>query len=67
MGKPQWKLLEEHLLKQGSISQSEAMTVYGIKRLASRIHDLRKKGLAITSELRRDPIGTQYSRYFLER
>lgn len=36
-----------HLNEHGSITQLEAMTEYGIYRLASRISDLRKEGIKI--------------------
>ena len=39
-----------HLRDYGSITQGEAYSEYGIKRLASRINDLKKKGFIITSE-----------------
>lgn len=44
-----------HLLTYGSITQSEADAFYGIKRLASRINDLKKLltpiGLTIDSKM----------------
>lgn len=39
-----------HLKEYGSISDLEAYSEYGIRRLASRIHDLKKKGVDIVSE-----------------
>lgn len=39
-----------HLKECGSISDLEAYSEYGIRRLASRIHDLKKKGVDIVSE-----------------
>ena len=39
-----------HLRDYGSISGLEAISEYGIMRLASRITDLKKKGYVITSE-----------------
>jgi hypothetical protein len=42
----------------GSITSIEAITDYGILRLASRINDLRRQGFNITSE-----IGTGKNRY----
>ena len=39
-----------HLKDYGSITSLEAVTEYGIMRLASRINDLRAQGLAIVSE-----------------
>ena len=39
-----------HLKDFGSITSQEAMQEYGIMRLASRINDLRKQGVAIQAE-----------------
>ena len=39
-----------HLRDYGSISGLEAISEYGIMRLASRISDLKKQGYIITSE-----------------
>ena len=39
-----------HLRDYGSISSLEAITEYGILRLASRINDLKRQGYPITSE-----------------
>ena len=47
-----------HLRDYGSITSLEAITEYGILRLASRISDLRGQGYAISSEM-----GTGKNRY----
>jgi hypothetical protein len=47
-----------HLKDYGSITSLEAVTEYGIMRLASRINDLRAQGIAIVSE-----VGTGKNRY----
>lgn len=39
-----------HLTDFGSISSLEAITEYGILRLASRINDLKRQGIDIISE-----------------
>lgn len=39
-----------HLRDYGSITSLEAITEYGILRLASRINDLKRKGHTIISE-----------------
>ena len=39
-----------HLCDYGSISSLEAITEYGILRLASRISDLKRQGIDIVSE-----------------
>ena len=58
-----------HLNDYGSITSLEAMTEYGIMRLASRISDLKKAGYDIRSvtETGRNRYGepTSYSRYYL--
>lgn len=41
-----------HMKDYGSISSLEAMTEYGIMRLASRISDLKAQGIAIVSEVK---------------
>lgn len=40
----------QHLQDHGSISTLEGITEYGILRLASRINDLKRRGIAISSE-----------------
>ena len=39
-----------HLQDFGSITSAEAITEYGIMRLASRVNDLRRNGTNIVSE-----------------
>lgn len=46
----QVKLIAEHLIKYGSISTIEAISLFGCTRLSARIWDLRHEGWAITSE-----------------
>ncbi|MBE6618403.1 MAG: hypothetical protein E7626_01300 [Ruminococcaceae bacterium] len=43
-----------HLTDFGSITSLEAITEYGILRLASRVNDLKRKGYAISSETKKD-------------
>lgn len=42
-----------HLAMFGSITAAEAMKEYGIMRLASRIHELKRDGVAIVKETRK--------------
>lgn len=42
-----------HLKDYGSISSLEAITEYGILRLASRINDLKRMGYKISSETKK--------------
>lgn len=46
----QCEKIMRHLRKYGSISSLEAITEYGILRLASRVNDLRKRGVDIVGE-----------------
>lgn len=65
----QCDLILMHMKKYGSITHMEAESEYGIARLASRINDLRRQGVAIKSEIitgknRREET-THYARYSL--
>ena len=40
-----------HIKEHGSITSAEAMQEYGIMRLASRVNDLRRRGVNIVSEV----------------
>ena len=60
------EMVRLHLEKYGSLSQAEARQIYNVNRLSARVLDLRAKGLAIKSEIRTDPVGRRYARYFLE-
>lgn len=59
-----------HLTDYGSITSMEAMSEYGIMRLASRVSDLKRLGVPIISETvtGRNRYGevTRYARYRLE-
>lgn len=58
-----------HLEKYGSITHLEALSHYGIARLAARISDLRRQGVKIISETVTDRTENgrtrHYSRYRL--
>jgi hypothetical protein len=41
----------------------EALTVYGISRLAAAIYDLRKSGHVVGSKIKHDAVGHRYTRY----
>lgn len=43
----QCEMILQHLQVEGSITAAEAMSDYGIMRLASRISDLKKDGVKI--------------------
>ena len=59
-----------HLEQHGSITQAEAMSEYGIMRLASRISHLRGAGHPISSVLEygtnRYGREVRYARYYME-
>ena len=66
----QCDLILMHMKKYGSITPDEAKAEYGCARLASRINDLRRSGVAIKSEIitgknRRDET-THFAKYSLE-
>lgn len=66
----QCERIVRHMEDYGSISSLEAMTEYGIMRLASRITDLRSQGLPIkrVMETSKNRYGehVSYARYYLE-
>lgn len=66
----QCDLILMHMKKYGSITHQEAEMEYGIARLASRINDLRRQGVAIKSEMvtgkNRRGESTHYAKYMLE-
>jgi hypothetical protein len=63
---PQARTILGHLLRRGSISPQEALTVHSIPRLASCIHEIRTKAMRdVTTTIRRDDQGHKYARYTL--
>ena len=62
-------LILMHMKKYGSITAKEAENEYGCMRLASRISDLRREGVAIKSEMvtgkNRRQEDTHFARYSL--
>ena len=56
-----------HLQQYGSITQLEALQMYGIGRLAARIHELRYEGVNISKvmieDLNRYGEVTRYAKY----
>ena len=50
------KVIHKHLLKYGDITSIQAIRLYTITRLASRINDLKKAGVPIHSEVIHDPV-----------
>ena len=66
----QTEKISRHLKAYGSITALEAMSDYGVMRLASRVSDLKKDGLPVRTEFVRgkNRFGevTCYARYILE-
>lgn len=60
-----------HLQDFGSITSAEAISEYGIYRLASRISDLKKRGVPIKTEMvsgkNRYGESTSFARYSLKK
>jgi hypothetical protein len=63
---PQARAVLRYLKANGEITPMKALIVLGIPRLASCIHELRKKaGYMIRTEVRDDERGHRYGRYVL--
>lgn len=60
--KNQCQIVLRHLIDHGYITQVIA-TNYGVRRLASRIFDLKQGGVVLQVELRKDDSGTKYAYY----
>ena len=63
--KPQTKTVLRHLRKGNHISPMQALVVYSISRLAPCIHDIRKAGYNVSTEVKRDAQGHKYAQYAL--
>lgn len=61
----QCKAVLNHIIMKGSLSQLEADELYRVKRLTSRITELKQLGVAIIAEMRVDNTGKRYARYFI--
>jgi hypothetical protein len=66
MKKSKMDHLKAHLASGKSITQLEALGLYGMFRLAARIKELREAGWAISTDMREDPNGNKYAAYILE-
>lgn len=55
--------IKEWLLRGNKITQVEALNMFGCFRLASRIHDLRERGLNIHKERIQVPSGKYVAQY----
>lgn len=61
--KPQTRTILAHLQRSGSISPMESWGVYGIMRLAAAIHDIRRAGYEVSTDIRKDAARHTYARY----
>jgi hypothetical protein len=57
--------IQAYLESGRSITALEALSNFGIFRLASAIEVLRKRGMSIETEMKEDPNGKTYARYTL--
>lgn len=63
---PQAKTILGHLKRHPDISPGKALLVYGISRLPSCIHEIRKRaGYDVAREMRKDDQGHKYASYKL--
>lgn len=65
IGSKQCQQVLSHLQSGKPITALEALNLYGIFRLASRIHDLKKYGVEIQSREIKTENGKKISQYFL--
>ena len=65
IGSKQCQQVLSHLQSGKPITALEALRLYGIFRLASRIHDLKKAGLTIQSRDIATDNGKKISQYYL--
>lgn len=61
----QTECVYEYMKTEGGITQLEALRDLGVMRLASRIADLRKKGIKIESV--REAVKTRYGTTYIKR
>ncbi|MBD8687057.1 MULTISPECIES: helix-turn-helix domain-containing protein [unclassified Rhizobium] len=54
-----------HLLSGRSLTQLEALGLYGAFRLAARVHELKAEGMKIDTLMKEDPNGNPYAEYRL--
>ena len=63
--KSQCQLVLDHLIDHGYITEVIARN-YGVRRLASRVFDLKDiGGVGVEKEMRTDDLGSQYAYYFI--
>ncbi len=57
--------IKAHLISGRTLTQREALGLYGAFRLAARIHDLKAAGMKIDTMMKEDPNGNPYAEYKL--
>ena len=57
--------LRSHFLSGRSLTQLEAIGLYGAFRLAARVHELKGDGMKIITRMKEDPNGNPYAEYQL--
>lgn len=62
---PQARTVLAHLKRHGDITPLKAEGVYGIPRLASCIHEIRRVGYKVNCTVRKDDFGGKYGHYVL--
>lgn len=54
-----------HFISGRSLTQLEAIGLYGAFRLAARVHELKAEGMKIVTRMKEDPNGNPYAEYQL--
>jgi Helix-turn-helix domain len=62
--KSQTQFVLDHLIDHGYITEVIARN-YGVKRLASRMHELKRADVLFKTETREDDFGNRYAYYWL--
>lgn len=57
--------IRKHFLEGRSLTQLEAIGLYGAFRLAARVHELKAQGMKIETTIKHDPLGNPYAEYRL--
>ena len=57
------KMVEDYLIKNGSISSLEAINNFWATRLSAIIFTLKKEGWQFDTQMEKHPTGSHYARY----
>lgn len=63
---PQAQTVLKHLADHGTLTGIEGEAVYQIRHLPSRIFEIKRHGVAVTTETKFDARGQRYARYSVE-